>query len=117
MLHDEICSRRKDGIMSQTETLHRRGLLKALLGLTAVAVGGGVLLGSGSAEAAPLPKPEIAPEQPDVASAKSEADLPETDPVQYYYRRRVYRRRYVRRVYRRPVYRRRVYRRRRVYFY
>jgi hypothetical protein len=108
------------------EPTHRRGFLKGLFGLTAIAVCGTSLLSAGSAEAAPKATPE--PVTTEAALADSEQDLPETEAAQMYqssrssYVRRAPRRRrvvYRRVVYRRPVVYRRVYYRqpvRRVYY-
>jgi hypothetical protein len=122
------CERFCDNTMRQNinlEPTHRRGFLKRLLGLTALAICGSSLLNTGSAEAAPKKLPE--PIVPEPALADPEQDLPETEPVQMYqssrrsytarapWRRRVV---YRRVVYRRPVYRRVYYRQpvRRVYY-
>lgn len=95
---------------TEDKALDRRSALRALFGLAAVAVGATAIMVPGAAQAAPLtPTPTpAAPKEPDAAQDK---DLPQAEPTQYYYRRRVYRRRY----YRRPIYRRRVYYRRRRY--
>lgn len=102
--------------MSDDTRMNRRGMLKALLGLAAVAAGVTTLAAPNVAEAAPLtPQPQATP---DAETMAKDENLPASEPTQYYYRRRVYRRpvyrrRYVRPryYYRRPVYRRRYVRR------
>lgn len=85
----------------ETKEIGRRGVLRMLLGLGAVAAGAGILMMPGTAEAATPATAE--PEPIDVATDMApESELPETELTQYYYRRRrpVYVRRRV--VYVRP---------------
>ncbi|KAF0231030.1 MAG: hypothetical protein FD175_899 [Beijerinckiaceae bacterium] len=98
----------------EDKVLNRRSTLKALFGLAAVAVGATAILAPSAAEAAPVsPTPAPAPAAKD-AEIGRDADLPASEPTQYYYRRRYVRRRvyYVRprrRVYYRRRYVRRIY--------
>jgi|GEM_PF-6840077 len=101
----------------ETKEIGRRGVLRMLLGLGAVAVGASVMMMPGTAEAATPPAREPEPENT-AAEMAPESELPATEQTQYYVvrRRRAYyapRRRVVyvrprrRVVYARP--RRRVY--------
>ena len=99
--------------------MDRRAFVRGLFGVAAATA----VLGAAAneAEAAPLPvqKLETAPQEDNRTEADYRPDvdgLPNSENVQYYYRRRrpvVWRRR---RVYRRPIYRRRPVYRRRVYY-
>lgn len=99
----------------EDKVLDRRSTLRALFGLAAVAAGATAILMPGAAEAAPVaPTPAAKPAAKEPELGK-DAELPASEPTQYYYRRRYYR---PRRVYYRPrrVYYRRRYVRRRIYW-
>lgn len=105
---------------AEEKVLDRRSALKAMFGLAAVAVGAATLMVPGAAEAATI-APGVTPTAPKEPDAARDEDLPDSEPTQYYYRRRVYRRRHYRPAYRRRYYHRprRVYRRRyirRIYY-
>lgn len=96
----------------EDKVLDRRSTLKALFGLAAVAAGATAILMPGAAEAAPVtPTPAAKPATKESELGK-DAELPASEPTQYYYRRRYYRRRVYyrpRRVYYRRRYVRRIY--------
>ncbi len=109
----------------ETKEIGRRGVLRMLLGLGAVAVGASVMMMPGEAQAATPPAREPEPENA-AADMAPDSDLPASEQTQYVYvrrrRRPVYARRRVvyvrprrRVVYTRPRHRVYVVRRRRYY--